>query len=86
MSAGVRTCEQGCKVLESLSYAILSRCARCARKGRGWPEGVAGDGGVTPALRLLVMCDGEIMGALPEGAGEREIGLLMSGVREEAAA
>jgi len=37
------------------------------------------------ADRVLVMFDGEIMGELPEGAGEREIGLLMSGVREEAA-
>ncbi|MEO0680112.1 MAG: ABC transporter ATP-binding protein [Pseudomonadota bacterium] len=36
--------------------------------------------------RVLVMFDGEIMGELPEGADEREIGLLMSGVREEAAA
>ena len=36
--------------------------------------------------RVLVMFDGALMGELPEGAGEREIGLLMSGVREEAAA
>ncbi|MEM1313617.1 MAG: ABC transporter ATP-binding protein [Pseudomonadota bacterium] len=36
--------------------------------------------------RVLVMFDGEIMGELPGEAGEREIGLLMSGVREEAAA
>ncbi|MFO7856109.1 MAG: ABC transporter ATP-binding protein [Paracoccaceae bacterium] len=37
------------------------------------------------ADRVLVMFDGEIMGELPGDAGEREIGLLMSGVREEAA-
>ena len=85
MSAGVRTCEQGCKVLESLSYAILSRCARCAREGRGWPERLAGDDAVNPALSLRVMFGGGILGALPEGAGEREIGLLKSGVREETA-
>jgi simple sugar transport system ATP-binding protein len=37
------------------------------------------------ADRVLVMFDGRIMGELPGDAGEREIGLLMSGVEQEAA-
>ena len=36
--------------------------------------------------RILVMFDGRVMGELPGGADEREIGLLMSGVVQEGAA
>ncbi|WP_176954745.1 hypothetical protein [Albimonas donghaensis] len=36
--------------------------------------------------RVLVMFDGRVMGELPGDAGEREIGLLMSGVEKGEAA
>ena len=36
--------------------------------------------------RILVMFDGRVMGELSGDAGEREIGLLMSGVEQEDAA
>ncbi|MFO7856108.1 MAG: hypothetical protein R6V44_12990 [Paracoccaceae bacterium] len=48
--------------------------------GRGTPDEIRALSG-----RVLVMFDGEIMGELPKGGGERQIGLLMSGVRGEAA-